>query len=510
MQHRPVPRRASFAQSAALLVLAFPVCLSWAMNSFAQNTDPSNRATGTASGTAAAGTTAAGTAAGTAVAEGAATGAGGPATAIVAGKSLEAEVLIRGLDQPLGIAWERQTNALLIAESGKGRIAQWHAGKLETLYDGFPVAALAADSPWRAGPVGIAVMQPVLPTAAPNGSASSASPAPANATTPAVSPAPAAAQPSTLGERLLNRPAGKLAQKAIAKIDERLASGDTLEPAFVVLSRSAGGGGSFGLSVLPPNTDRPRASFQQLVPLSIDPKSARAAALAAAAAAANAGLPAEPATGTAPAASRPSRSLSLGGLAWNQQNIVYVFADSIGNVCLGRQIPALENELEPARLAVLRPANPQAANVATGQGGGAAFGLFVIATSPRGEVLVGDPGTATSAVDSRLQFFNINSGRRLLDQECGLRDIGGLAYSPLTGQLYALDLSLSVPGEAGLFQLVSEQRVGRTALAARRLATLERPTALAFADDGSLFVTVAPAAKASEPTGMVLRFGPGL
>ena len=86
-----------------------------------------------------------------------------------------------------------------------------------------------------------------------------------------------------------------------------------------------------------------------------------------------------------------------------------------------------------------------------------------------------------------------------------------LDFSPKTGQLFALDLAWNQPADAGLYQLVATFQDGRPSLTAKRILTLERPTAMAFHSDGRLFLTVLGAA-GSDPTkdGRVLGVATGL
>ena len=70
---------------------------------------------------------------------------------------------------------------------------------------------------------------------------------------------------------------------------------------------------------------------------------------------------------------------------------------------------------------------------------------------------------------------------RLMNHETGLYDITALAYSPKTGLLYATDFAWMAPAEGGLFRIDAAASGVKTT----KIASLERPTALAFApEDG--------------------------
>jgi glucose/arabinose dehydrogenase len=121
-------------------------------------------------------------------------------------------------------------------------------------------------------------------------------------------------------------------------------------------------------------------------------------------------------------------------------------------------------------------------------------------------------GEINKPKDSLLTFYSAKTGMKLLNAETGLHDIAGLAYSPKTGNLYAVDFAWMATEEGGLFRLDSEgQNTG--SLKAVKIASLDKPTALAFAPDGTLYVTVVGPKKQDENApkeGQLLKFAPGL
>jgi hypothetical protein len=124
-----------------------------------------------------------------------------------------------------------------------------------------------------------------------------------------------------------------------------------------------------------------------------------------------------------------------------------------------------------------------------------------ITISPRGELVVGESGDEDTPGDSSLSFFAARDGQRLASYRTGLNDLVALAYSP-QGQLYALDCAWADASQGGLFQLVAFRNGNVHEIKAEKIASLERPTAMAFGSKGELYVTVLG--------GKLLRIAPGL
>jgi DNA-binding beta-propeller fold protein YncE len=123
--------------------------------------------------------------------------------------------------------------------------------------------------------------------------------------------------------------------------------------------------------------------------------------------------------------------------------------------------------------------------------------------SPDGLLVVSQMGSTNDRFDSLLTFYDPATGSMKRKLKTNLRDITGVAYSPKTGKLYGIDFSWAKPAEGGLFRL---EIVG-DAVHAVRLAYLERPTALAFAPTGKLYVTVLGSCKEGErDSGKLLVF----
>jgi DNA-binding beta-propeller fold protein YncE len=113
-----------------------------------------------------------------------------------------------------------------------------------------------------------------------------------------------------------------------------------------------------------------------------------------------------------------------------------------------------------------------------------------ITLSPRGEIVVGQMGEIDRPRDSLLSFYSAKTHKLLLNLETGLHDITGLAFSPKTGLLYATDFAWTAPNEGGVYRLDSQITAGRQAIKAVKIASLARPTAIAFDKEGSAYITV--------------------
>ena len=112
-----------------------------------------------------------------------------------------------------------------------------------------------------------------------------------------------------------------------------------------------------------------------------------------------------------------------------------------------------------------------------------------ITISPEGHVVVGQMGEITAPKDSLLSFYGASDGKLLLNLDTGLFDITSLVYSPKTGQLYALDFAWMAPEEGGLFRLDGEGTGKDQSCKAVKQASLDKPTAMAFGSDGTLYIT---------------------
>jgi len=112
-----------------------------------------------------------------------------------------------------------------------------------------------------------------------------------------------------------------------------------------------------------------------------------------------------------------------------------------------------------------------------------------VTISTRGWVVVGDAGKRDGSEDSRLTFYHPSDPeyQSPLAIEPGLLDIAAIAYSP-RGSMYAADSAEADPQRGGIFRIdmdYAERTIGGKAV---RIVSIENPTALAFAPDGTLYV----------------------
>lgn len=131
------------------------------------------------------------------------------------------------------------------------------------------------------------------------------------------------------------------------------------------------------------------------------------------------------------------------------------------------------------------------------------YGPAGLAISPQGEIVVTHTGSARPVNDSTLSFFDTD-GNFLDKFDTGLNDIVSIIYGPNRGRLFALDLNNSNPNRGGLYKLVAT----RDGCKAVELSRLYRPTAMAFAPNGDLYVTTIGRYRegVDESNGQLLRF----
>jgi DNA-binding beta-propeller fold protein YncE len=128
-----------------------------------------------------------------------------------------------------------------------------------------------------------------------------------------------------------------------------------------------------------------------------------------------------------------------------------------------------------------------------------------ITANDKGELVVGQMGEMTVPGDSLLTFYDAATGELKAKYETGLHDIAGVAYSPKTGKLYAVDFAWHDPSQGGLFELT----VADGKVTTKKIFSLDKPTALAFDENGHLFVATFGTAEdgAKQKPGKVFRIG---
>ncbi len=136
-----------------------------------------------------------------------------------------------------------------------------------------------------------------------------------------------------------------------------------------------------------------------------------------------------------------------------------------------------------------------------------------IALNPKsGDLVVGQMGEINKPKDGLVTFYNAKTGKMLLNLEAGLYDLTGLAYSPKTGLLYGTDFAWMAEKEGGLFRIDADLKDGAQSIKTVKIASLDKATAMAFAPDGTLYITVIGSAKEGSDAkpGQLLKIAPGL
>jgi hypothetical protein len=102
-----------------------------------------------------------------------------------------------------------------------------------------------------------------------------------------------------------------------------------------------------------------------------------------------------------------------------------------------------------------------------------------------GDLVVGQMGEVNVAGDSLLTVYNPETGELKAKYTTGLSDIAGLAYSPVSGKLYAVDYAWADSTQGGLFELT----VSGETCTATKVRELDKPTAIVFDDEGNAYIT---------------------
>jgi hypothetical protein len=118
-----------------------------------------------------------------------------------------------------------------------------------------------------------------------------------------------------------------------------------------------------------------------------------------------------------------------------------------------------------------------------------------VAISRQGFVVVASWANVAEGPSSRLAFFNPISGEKVMELALDMENVRGLAYHPGSGNLYAADYGKSdsdaAPEKSGIYRIDDAGMPGELACRIVKIAGVPRPTALAFAPGGALYVTAA-------------------
>jgi hypothetical protein len=110
-----------------------------------------------------------------------------------------------------------------------------------------------------------------------------------------------------------------------------------------------------------------------------------------------------------------------------------------------------------------------------------------ITVDKSGRLVVGQMGEVNMAGDSLLTIYDPKSGKLIGSAKTGLSDLVGLAYSR-SGKLYGIDFSWIDPKNGGLFRIDVTGEGKDLAVKTEKLCSLDKPAAMAFGNDGQLYV----------------------
>jgi hypothetical protein len=169
----------------------------------------------------------------------------------------------------------------------------------------------------------------------------------------------------------------------------------------------------------------------------------------------------------------------------------------------------LKATLDANRIAGLEPF----ISTKTLAGRGAPGAVAVNPQPQRRYLVVAERGEPTAEFDSRITMHSPTTGAVALSLNTGLRDIVALAYSPAPSfDLYAADYSLAEPSQGGVYRIEAVQVDDRESCRAVKIASITRPTSIAFTADGAMYVTAFGDAPTDEgdakPAGTLLRITP--
>ncbi len=90
---------------------------------------------------------------------------------------------------------------------------------------------------------------------------------------------------------------------------------------------------------------------------------------------------------------------------------------------------------------------------------------------------------------SVLSFYNVKNWNLLMSLPIELHNVTGLAYSPKSGRLYAVDFAWDDPTQGGLYRLDAAAIDGQSGVKAVKMTVLDKPCAMSFTSDNVLYVT---------------------
>ena len=108
-----------------------------------------------------------------------------------------------------------------------------------------------------------------------------------------------------------------------------------------------------------------------------------------------------------------------------------------------------------------------------------------VAIGPDGRVVIGQMGEITVPEDGLVTIYDGSTGQMRRNFEVGLHDITAIAQSP-GSQWYATDFAWFDTTKGALYRLTHQDG----SLETEKLASLDKPTAMVFGLDGTLYISV--------------------
>lgn len=128
-----------------------------------------------------------------------------------------------------------------------------------------------------------------------------------------------------------------------------------------------------------------------------------------------------------------------------------------------------------------------------------------ITVSPEGYLVVGQMGEINVPGDSLITFYDEANGEMLMNLETGLHDICAIAYSSRNPpQMYVLDYAWADASQGGLFQILEDEE-SDSGMRAKKIMSLDKPTAMAFNADGDLYITIVGEAADANSNGKLIK-----
>jgi hypothetical protein len=138
----------------------------------------------------------------------------------------------------------------------------------------------------------------------------------------------------------------------------------------------------------------------------------------------------------------------------------------------------------PVRAGMIDKTNPFAASVRFSDN----ERPVALTVSPQGFVVVSSRAPNDSQ-NGLLTFINPIRGSAVMELVVDLADITGLAFSPKSGNLFAIAAQPNSQDSSGLFRIDDASVPGKPGCKAVKIADLSDPAAMAFAPEGTLYVT---------------------